>query len=308
MGTNTFHLLVAHWPTGGPPRVLARDKVFVRIGRGGISRGELTPDAFERALAALDRFRRQLDTLGVPPERALVTATSAVRSAANGHALVAAIARHTGLRVRVIDGHEEATYIYRGVREAVDLGHDTWLIMDIGGGSVEFIIATRERVHWQQSFEVGAQRLLDAFVTTDPMAPEAVARLTRYLDEKLAPLTGAVARFRPTALAGASGTFDTFVDMQAHADQRAADWDHQTAFDLPADACRRFHRQLLAGDRATRLTLPGMVEARVDMIVVASCLIDFVLSRYGPSRIRVSAYALKEGLLATAVGRYPAVG
>ncbi|MGB3617672.1 MAG: phosphatase, partial [Catalinimonas sp.] len=91
MGTNTFHLLIATWPGGSRPHVLARDKVFVRIGQGGISDGTLTPAAFERTLEALRRFRVQLDAHGVPPERALVTATSAVRSAKNGKELVAAI-------------------------------------------------------------------------------------------------------------------------------------------------------------------------------------------------------------------------
>ncbi|MGB3619340.1 MAG: phosphatase, partial [Catalinimonas sp.] len=213
-----------------------------------------------------------------------------------------------GLRVRVIDGDREATYIYRGVREAVDLrALPTWLVMDIGGGSVEFIVCTDRGILWKRSFEVGAQRLLDRFMPADPIRPADVARLMAYLDEQLAPLTAAVAAHRPEALAGASGTFDTLVEMHAHATEQPVDWEGRTSFELPPDVYRTFHRQLLERDRAARLALPGMVEQRVDMIVVASCLIDFVLTRYDLRTVRVSTYALKEGVLATAAGRYPAL-
>ncbi|SDL12903.1 exopolyphosphatase / guanosine-5'-triphosphate,3'-diphosphate pyrophosphatase [Catalinimonas alkaloidigena] len=297
MGTNTFHLLIAEPVAGESPRMLERDKRFVKIGSGGISNGYLTEAAFERALGTLRQFSERLQHWQVSPERVFATATSAVRSAKNGGELVDRIKAETGIQVRVINGDQEAAYIYEGVRLALPLADEPSLIMDIGGGSVEFIIGNDARIFWKQSFEIGAQRLLDRFGQQDPLGPAAVQRLFDYLDEQLLPLHNAVHQYAPQTLVGSSGSFDTFCDIyyQENGLQAA---EHQTEYELPLAVYRQIHQELLEKNREERLAIPGMIDMRVDMIVVASCLIQFVLSRYGLTRIRVSTFALKEGLLA----------
>jgi exopolyphosphatase/guanosine-5'-triphosphate,3'-diphosphate pyrophosphatase len=306
MGTNTFHLLIVELPAAGNelpvPRVLLRTKVGVKLGEGGISQGEITPEAFARALHTLDAFQEEIELHQVNEVRA--TATSAVRAARNGAELVQAIFEQTGIRVEVIPGDREAELITKGIRQAVLLGSAPHLLLDIGGGSVEFILASQTQIFWKQSFEIGAQRLLDKFFTQGPLPAGAVQAQQAWLAEVLAPLTAAVRQHQPVSLVGASGTFDTLCDLQAaRAGQPELIGKADPATVIPLESFRHSYEQLLSLDHAGRLALPGMTPLRADMIVVACVLIDFVLTTYGLTIIQASAYALKEGLLAEILGQ-----
>ena len=184
MGTNTFHLLIVELPAapGQPPHELLRTKAGVRLGEGGISRGEIAPAPYARALHTMAGFKEEMELHSVTQVRA--TATSAMRVARNGPALVREISEQFGIEVEVIAGGREAELIWRGVRQAVPLGPQRQLIVDIGGGSVEFIIANDHEIFWKQSFEIGAQRLLDQFFP-DPSGvfpAAAVAAEQAYFD------------------------------------------------------------------------------------------------------------------------------
>ena len=298
MGTNTFHLLIVEMPTvaGEKPLELMRTKAGVRLGEGGISQGEIAPEAYSRALHTVLGFKEELDLHGVTEVRA--TATSAMRVSSNGPELVREIYEQTGIQVEVIAGAREAELIWQGVRQAVDLGTSPCLIMDVGGGSTEFIIASHDTIFWKQSFEIGAQRLLDRFFPEpEGILPAAALDAEReYLAQKLAPLVAAVEHFRPAGLVGASGSFDTLADLQAGRVHTEAEQPPMRYLD-PAVFQDNF-RHLLSLNHEQRVALPGMFPMRADMLVVAAVLIDYVLSTFGISYIRTSAYALKEGLLA----------
>jgi len=298
MGTNTFHLLIVELPEArhAEPIILLQTKVGVRLGEGGISNGEIAPAAYARALHTLAAFQEDIELHQVTEVRA--TATSAVRSARNGAELVQDIFEQTGIKVDVIAGDREAELICQGVRQAINLGEQPHLLMDIGGGSVEFIIANDSTIFWKQSFEIGAQRLLDLFMRHDPIMPAEVEAQQAYLATTLTPLTAAVQHYRPIDLVGASGSFDTLGDLQAaRAGVDRSEKSLPAETELTFDDFYTSYHQLLTLDRAGRLALPGMTSLRADMIVVACVLIDFVLKTYGFPRIRASAYALKEGLL-----------
>ena len=298
LGTNTFHLLIVELPVAPEtkPLVLLRTKVGVRLGEGGISQGEIAPEAYARALHTLAGFREEMELHGVSETRA--TATSAMRVTRNGPDLVRDIFAQTGIEVSVIDGDREAELICAGIRQAVPLGPEPHLLLDIGGGSVEFIIADDTTIFWKQSFEIGAQRLLDKFFP-DPSGvfpAEAVAAEQRYLNTVLEPLIEAVRRYRPVGLVGASGSFDSLADMQGGQLRPEADLPPYT--ELALSSFQASYRHLLAGNHAQRAALPGIMPMRANMLVVASVLIDYVLGITEITRIRASAYALKEGLLA----------
>ena len=302
MGTNTFHLLIAAVQPGATPHVQVRTRTAVKLGEGGISDGRIAEAAQARAIKVLRAFREEIDLHGVNEHDIQAVATSAVRAARNGSAFLADVFAQTGIRVEVIPGGQEAELIWAGVREAVPLGDDVpSLLMDIGGGSVEFIIANRNSIFWKRSFEIGAQRLLDQFFWRDPIAPAEIASEEAYLTSVLGPLSVAVAQYQPTTLVGASGSFDTFCDLEAARRGEARSMDNPPPeTELPLEAFYHHFAQLKALNHEARLALPGMTPMRADMIVVAGVLIDVVLRRYGLTRLRVSAWALKEGLLARA--------
>ena len=298
LGTNTFHLLIVAMPAtpGGKPLVLLRTKAGVRLGEGGISQGIIAPEPYARALHTLAGFKEEMELHGAQEVRA--TATSAMRVTSNGPDLVRDIFEQTGIQVNVIGGDREAELICAGVRQAVDLGEEAQLVLDIGGGSVEFIIANAHTIFWKQSFEIGAQRLLDKFFPdpTGVFPAEAVEAEQRYLSAVLAPLIEAVQRYRPAGLVGASGSFDSLADMQIG--QLRPESELPPCTELTLESFQTSYRHLLSGNHAQRKALPGILPMRADMLVVASVLIDFVLGISEITRIRASAYALKEGLLA----------
>jgi len=298
MGTNTFHLLIVEMPAvpGQPPLVLLRTKAGVRLGEGGISQGIIAPDAYARALHTLAGFKEEMELHEVTEVRA--TATSAVRVTKNGPDLVHDIFEQTGIQVTVIPGDREAELICEGVRQAVDLGTGHHLIMDIGGGSVEFIIANQTTIFWKQSFEIGAQRLLDQFFP-DPSGvfpAEAVAAEQRYLGTVLESLIEAVQHYKPVSLVGASGSFDSLADMQIG--QLRPESELPPCTELALESFQSSYRHLLAGNHEQRKALPGILPMRANMLVVAAVLIDFVLGISEITQIRASAYALKEVLVA----------
>ena len=293
LGTNTFHLLIASIQEDKFD-ILYREKTAVTIGKGGINQGYITNEAKERALKALANFKKHIDQVGV--EQTYATATSAIRNAKNGLEFKQEVLAHTGIHVRIINGHQEAQYIHRGVSNAVKIGPENSLILDIGGGSNEFIICNNEEVFWKGSFEIGAQRLLDKFHSHDPILAEEIDNLELYLDEKLNALDLAMQQYKPTTLIGSSGTFETLSDIYAMEDKIERDA-QDTELPLPIQRYLDIHSELIYKNREERMLIPGMIELRVDMIVVASALIHYILNKYKIDKMRISTYALKEGLL-----------
>lgn len=294
MGTNTFHLLIAE-KEDGVSRIVYRDYEAVKIGKGGINEGLISEAACERALNAMRKFRRFIDEQGVHDVQAF--GTSALRNARNAMTLTEEIRLQTGIPVRIISGEEEADYIFAGVRAAMDLGDRANLVMDIGAGSVEFIIGDRQRILWKESFEIGGQRLLERFQKHDPISGEEVAALDRFFDLQLARLRAALGQFRPEVLVGSSGTFDTLSEIYCRrANIPFTGVEPETP--LTMEAFTTIHDELIHKSRTERMQIDGMIEMRVDMIVVACCLIRYILDIHTFRNLRVSSWSLKEGVLA----------
>lgn len=293
LGTNTFHLMIASLTERGCQIVL-KEKSYVKIGEDGISRGIITKPAKSRAIKAVEWFAEILKDYSV--EEVIAYGTSALRNAANGRALIRDIYNATGIRINLLSGSQEAKYIYRGVRQAVDLGDSISLIMDIGGGSVEFILGNAHTILWKKSFEIGAQRLLDKFHRSDPVTRNDLTRLNHYLEQELKPLVTAVETARPKTLIGSSGTFDTLSDIYALKKNFRKD-PARTERVIPMKAFLEIHEEIVIRSREERLAMPGMAEMRADMIVMASSLVHFAVTRLGITRMKASSYSLQEGIL-----------
>ncbi len=298
LGTNTFHLLIVEKGQNGNYKKLYSQKVPVKIGEGGISEGLISDEAIERALQALAQFSETIKSYEVDIIRA--TATSAFRNAYNGVAVSKLIYAKTGIEIDIIDGNEEAGLIHKGVKRALDIGRDRpSIIMDIGGGSVEFIICDQEEVFWQRSFEIGGQRLMDRFHQVDPISDESRAELMQYLDVELTELLEAAKKYSPKTLIGSSGTFDTLCEIYHKEQGLDFSLEQKTEYTLPVDTFYQVNEEVISKNREERINIPGMILMRVDMIVVACCLIEWVMDNLRIEEIRVSTYALKEGVVDT---------
>ncbi len=293
MGTNTFHLMVAAIDEFGF-KILLKEKVAVRLGKGGISHGIITEDAQERALQTLKAFKKIIDKEEVFATHA--TGTSAMRNAKNGQELADKIHEETSIQVRIISGTEEAELIYFGVKKALKIGDSTNLVVDIGGGSVEFIICNNNAVFWVGSFEIGAQRMLDLFHQSDRIEKEEIEKLNAYLEIELVNLFTALKKYKPKILIGCSGTFDTLSDIH-RLKKGILKYIDETELPLEKTSFEEIYLDIISKTREERLAMPGMIEMRVDMIVVACCLIRFIVNKTSIKKLRASGYALKEGVL-----------
>jgi exopolyphosphatase/guanosine-5'-triphosphate,3'-diphosphate pyrophosphatase len=294
MGTNTFHLLIAEGDERGY-NIMQRDRLAVKIGMGGINQSIITEDGFHRALVAMQSFKNTIEQQQI--KTVFAFGTSALRNAQNGTDVAAKIKAITDIDVNIISGDREAEFIYYGVRSALDMGQEKNLVMDIGGGSVEFIIGNNEKIFWKKSLEIGAQRLLEKFHKHDPITSEELNSLNDYFDEALIPLLEAIDIHHPEILVGSSGTFDTLSDIFClkHDIHKSPE---EIETPLTLEGFYAIYRDLLLKTRAERMNVPGMIDMRVDMIVVACSLVRYILEKRLFKRVRVSTYSLKEGVLA----------
>ena len=210
-GTNTFNLIVVTVDENGSYKKICHDRVPVKLGENTINGGYIDSGPFERGLGAISNFSERIKIERV--DKVLAFATSAIRDGSNGNAFVQTVRSEFGIELSVIDGDREAELVYSAVREAVQLTGDVSLIMDIGGGSTEFILADRDRIFWKKSFMIGAARLLERFRPDDPINNDQVKSLRGFLEEQLQPLFEAVSEYVPAELVGSSGAFESFVEM-----------------------------------------------------------------------------------------------
>jgi exopolyphosphatase / guanosine-5'-triphosphate,3'-diphosphate pyrophosphatase len=294
LGTNTFNLLIAEKDDHGL-RVLHKEKNAVKLGQGGITKGFISADAYARALKTVTYYKEIINQHNI--NRTVAVATSAFRNARNGYQLVKDIKDRTGIEVMTIGGEKEAELIYYGIKAAMDLGKSTSVVLDIGGGSVEFIICNNDKIFWKGSYEIGGQRLMDMFQNSDPLSVEDTQNLVSYLDEKLITFFEAAEEFKPMTLIGASGTFDTLAEIDCKIRNIDLHIEEEKEYTLMPDSFERIFFDLTSKNREERLQIPGMLEMRVDMIVLACSMVYFIIHKLTIQKIRVSSYSLKEGVL-----------
>lgn len=292
LGTNTFNLLIFEENT-----TLFKTKIAVKLGEGGITKGYIAEAPFQRGFEALKKHLQTIEKYQA--DRTLAFATSAIRSTRNGVDFVAKVKTELGLHIEVIDGNKEAELIYLGVKQALDLGDSNKLIIDIGGGSTEFIICNKKEIFWKQSFQLGAARLLERFQPQDPVTSTEVKSIERYLEDALTTLWTALQIFPCDTLVGSSGSFDTLANVIVHQFYDISILKGKTAFDFKLSDYYWLHEYFLKSNLEKRLKTPGMIRMRADMIVISSIFINYILKRQKIISMKLSAYALKEGIMKT---------
>lgn len=297
LGTNTFHLLLVEIFDNEEHLVREKFKEYVKLGEGGITSGIIAPGPFQRGIQALTKFRQVLDSRGI--RKVLACATSAIRSASNGKDFVAEAKAKAGIDIRIINGNEEALLIYKGVRRGVQFPFDEdVLLVDIGGGSVEFVVARGNQPKLLRSLRLGAARMIETINPSDPIT-EAQMQATRELIRSQADsLMDEIAEFGIHRMIGSSGTFETLATLAAFENQDMLAVNNPNGYRFDRKRFKRLLRRILTATRAQRMQMGGIDQARVDMIVPGSILVDYVLDRLNIDQIMVSNYALKEGILA----------
>ena len=290
LGTNTFHLLIADLNAERKTiKEVYRERIFVKLASEGIE--TIGPAPFQRGLEALKHYRQVLDEHNIDGLHAFGTA--ALRTASNGEVFVRTAELEAGIPINLISGDEEARLITQGVLLALPPLTERILIMDIGGGSTEFIIADAEGVYWRQSFPIGVAVLFKNFHHSDPISEAEIRQLKSFLNDQLRPLREKLTEYPTHHLVGAAGTFDVLAELLRDDSLPATATSHSLRLDdFPA-----LYYELLASTLAERLARPDIPEPRADMMVVAMVLLKHVVELAGIERVTVSGYAMKEGIL-----------
>lgn len=295
LGTNTFHLLIASKGQSGFLDVQQRQQRPVKLMSNGFTEGQIPQDAYDRGIEAIRAFSRELEAQHA--QLIKVLGTSALRSADNALSFLNRAETLLNCPVSLIDGDEEATYIYHGTREAVGLGRAYSLILDIGGGSVEFIIGNKDGLAWKRSLEIGAARLIARFPHDFPMTAEQKQAVRSYLDEQLSPVLPAIQAYQPADLIGASGYFETFVNLEYQEVRSDKIGQMPLRYELTLDRFQQLEEMVMSRTTQELYDLPGMEAFRVPMMGVSSLLVRYLLDQLPLNTIYYANYAMKEGAL-----------
>lgn len=294
LGTNTFNLLIGRVVDG---QIVAehRSKISVKLGKGGFSERRIEPDAYERGIRAIEEHMTKLTQFDV--DHILAYATSAVRDASNGEAFVAELKVRFGIDVQIIDGDREAELICEGVKASAPFGDERLLIMDIGGGSTEFIIAQGKNIEWKKSYPLGVSRILEQLTPEDPISKENTSALEELLSSSLNELKSMLQKFPTRHLVGSSGSFDTLSELIIQGKYGKQEGLKGNRYDFRLEDYYEIHEKLLFSNLKERLEMPGMIEMRAEMMVVSSAIIHFIITQFNFEKMTLSTYALKEGAL-----------
>lgn len=295
IGTNTFHLLIGEVDQNQEIKIIFKKTIPVKLGEGGVNKGMIASAAYQRGINALIDFRKDLNHYKI--EKVKATATAAVRDAANGEAFIDEALAKADIKITIIDGLKEAEYIYLGAKASGVLDKETVLIMDIGGGSVEFIVANEHQIFWKKSYQLGAARLLAIYYHEDPISASTITQMQTLFETQLSNLFEAIKIYQPKKLIGTAGSFDSFATLDAIRKNDTFDPENQKNYYFSSMDFDKLMSDIIASKHQERLEMKGLIPLRVDMILMAAILTNYVLQESKINQTITCTYSLKEGLL-----------
>lgn len=293
IGTNTLRLLIAEAVSRDDFTILHEEQQITRLGEGLIPTRLLQDGPRRRSLAVLRRFAEEASRFKA--QEVAAVGTSAVREAKNRDELVAEVARETGLTLQVIDGREEARLTLLGVRHGLRLGSGRALVMDVGGGSTEFVLADGEAIEAIVSTGLGVVKLTEQFLVTDPPTPGELRELERAVGKRIDRLRLELPRLEETRLIGTAGTPTTLaaIDLALVTYDREKVQGHR----LTLVRVRELLDRLAVLPLRERGRIPGLESGRADIIVAGAAIVAASMEHLGFGALRVSDGGLREGIL-----------
>jgi exopolyphosphatase/guanosine-5'-triphosphate,3'-diphosphate pyrophosphatase len=296
IGTNTTLMLLARpragGDGGGEPEVLADLAEITRLGRGIGGDGRLSAEAIERTLAVLERYAAVAKNAGASIH---AIGTEGLRRAPNAEEFLVPARRVLGTAVEVIDGDREAALTFRAVVESFpgELATERAMVIDIGGGSTEIIVADAGRVAFRRSLPLGSVRLHERHLRADPPAPAQVEALEREVAATLASAEAAFAQ-KPALLVGVAGTVTSLMAMSLGLDSYDPARVHGAR--LTAAELDRQLERLGRATQSEREHFAGLDPRRADVIFAGALLLRAIVRRSGAAAVRVSDRGIRWGL------------
>lgn len=295
IGTNSFHLVIVEVDNAGQEfKVLDREKEIVRLGSGSSDMKRLSRQAMERGLAALKRFKALADALGAPLR---AVATSAVREAANQEEFRVRAKREVGIEIEIISGFEEARLIYLGILKALPVFGKRVLLVDIGGGSTEFLLGQKDTILFDNSLKLGAIRLTERFFLYPKVRPRAIEECREYIRGMLNPVVRELKRRDWELAVGTAGTIENVAQMVRILRGEGRNGGLNNFRFTREELDHVVNRVLEARTPRQRAKIKGLDPDRTDIITAGVLILEQVFEELDLWQMTVSGYALREGLV-----------
>jgi exopolyphosphatase/guanosine-5'-triphosphate,3'-diphosphate pyrophosphatase len=295
VGTNSFHLVVVEVDHAGQEfKVLDREKEIVRLGSGSSDMKRISRRAMARGLTALKRFKALAVARGALLR---AVATSAVREAANREEFRARAKREVGVAIEIISGVEEARLIYQGILKALSVFGKRILLVDIGGGSTEFLLGQKDAIRFDNSLKLGAIRLTERFFPSPKIRPRAVEECRRYIRGMLNPVIRELKRQDWDLVVGTSGTVENIAQMVRVLRGEDRNGGLNNFRFTRNELARVAKRVVQARTPRQRDKIKGLDPDRTDIITAGVLILEQLFTELDLGRMTVSEYALREGLV-----------
>jgi len=293
LGTNSFHALIVDVFPDGSFQTVDKLKEMVLLAEKGFGQN-LSPAAMDRAIEALQKIKTLSSHQNV--EQVLAYATSAIREAENGGELIQRAIDEVGIKINAIPGRMEAELIGLAVRHGIQLPEKPALMVDVGGGSVEFIIGDKNQFYFLTSKKIGVARMTASFVDSDPISAKEINRLEKFYEEQLRDVAQAFATHRAGIMIGSSGTMENIGLMIA---KREGKLQNLSVNELEFTSKQFFslYDELIGMSRKERSKLSELDDKRIDLIAPGLVLIRFLLKEFSINKVKISSQALREGII-----------
>jgi exopolyphosphatase/guanosine-5'-triphosphate,3'-diphosphate pyrophosphatase len=304
VGTNTILLLVVELDADGAFRVLTDRAEIARLGEGVDRNRSLSAAGVERALEVLREYVHACRNFGV--EEIVAAGTSALRDALDAKSFLDLLKREFKLDLRVLSGREEAAYSYLAVREGLQLDAKDVLVVDVGGGSTEFIWAKDGKLHDWASLDLGSVRLTERFLTSDPARKEECDRLIHTVEQSLGKLLtdwGALRQGSRPAMVGIAGTFTTLSAVEKGLTHYSHSEVHGSR--LGRAEVERQVELYRSKTVAERKKIAGLEPKRADVILAGALVIQRIMVLFDIDQAIVSDQGIRYGLLYEKIAKKP---
>jgi exopolyphosphatase/guanosine-5'-triphosphate,3'-diphosphate pyrophosphatase len=295
IGTNTCNLLIADYTKDKGISFLHREKKAITLINKDFTANTISPGSVSHLLNVLNDYKITISAHKA--DRIVATATSGIRSAANRNSVIDTLETGSGIKIRVIDGNKEAELAWKGVKNAVKFDENPVLIIDIGGGSIEFIICNNLGIIWKSSYDIGVARMLVKHGFSDPLTDADMKNIYSILDSTISEVFANCHEYGVKTLVGCSGSFETFAALVKFECPDCNIGEKNSANLI--DICRfmQIYQKLVTYNEEQRIAMPGMEIIRVKMIPVASVIVKYLLEKLKVDSFIQSDYSIKEGTL-----------
>jgi len=304
IGTNSFHLVVAKIHSNKGFTVLTKDKEVVRLGSGSNDMKYISEEAMQRGVSVLKRFALICKSFGA--ERIRAVATSATREAHNKEEFITRVKDETGIEIETISGYEEARLIYLGVMQALPVYNEKILLIDIGGGSTEFLIGKRGNIKYANSVKLGAVRMTQKFFSDERIKRSSVDEARLFVKGVISQIVREVKHEEYDMIIGTSGTI-TNLGFIVRADNHFEFEDNinMNKYTFDKNGLETSVKKILKAETYNeRLKIPGLDPKRADIIVAGSIILEQIFEELKIKKLTISNYALREGIIFDSITSY----